>query len=392
MSTTTKRTSSLEEPSPLLPADPAARAARWTAWLLLGVASGAVAVVCLLKLPEVVSASFVLEPESGADPIQAPLAGEVAAVRVHDGQEVKTGDELFTLRSDEIRNWQARLGQLQEDARALAQRAGKLEEAHAAELAIKDAEIAQTGREIQFRQRYFDTSQEFLRRSWFLAIDGLVSEIEFLRDELRTAEAEKDLAVGDKSKQQLMLQRQELQTARGRERIEEAALAEKLKIQIRALEQQLGDCMGEVKKVKAPYDAVVLSLKQRNVGSVVATGAELCQLAPASARPVARLTLPPSGLPRLRAGQQVRLRYDAYPYQRYGSLDAELTWISPATVVGPNGPTFQATGELQPVPGVSLIRPKVGMRGEARILVGRRTILDKVLEPLRMLRERAITG
>ena len=385
-------TVSLEEESPLLPVDPPARIARWTAWLVLMCFVGAVAFACLVKLPEVVSASFVLDPEEGADPIQAPLAGELAAVRVREGQEVKASEELFALRSDEIRSWQTRLGQLQQDQHALKDRTRKLDEAHAAELSIKDAEIVQAEREVSFREKYFETSKDFLRRVQSLAADKLLSQMELMREELKVAEAEKDVVLGEKAKQQANLQRQGLETARARQRIDEAAEAEKLKLQIATLERQLGDCTGDVKSVRAPYDAVVVSLKQRNAGSMVGTGAELCQLARADARPLARVTLPESGLSRLQPGQRLRLRYEAYPYQRYGSVPATLVWISPAAVAGLNGSVFQATCKLETAPGHSLVKPKVGMRGEARILVGRRTLFEKLLEPLRMLREKAVAG
>ena len=74
------------------------------------------------------------------------------------------------------------------------------------------------------------------------------------------------------------------------------------------------------------------------------------------------------------------------------SVPATLVWISPAAVAGLNGSVFQATCKLETAPGHSLVKPKVGMRGEARILVGRRTLFEKLLEPLRMLREKAVAG
>jgi multidrug efflux pump subunit AcrA (membrane-fusion protein) len=107
---------------------------------------------------------------------------------------------------------------------------------------------------------------------------------------------------------------------------------------------------------------------------------------------VARPTLPEKALPRLRSGQTLRLRYDAYPYQRYGSVPATLEWLSPAAISGANGATFQARCKFQPAQTSGWIQPRVGMRGEARILVGRRTVLQRALEPLRMLRERLTVG
>lgn len=392
MSTGPFQRPSLEQECSLLPTDRPAQVARWTAWLLLAMFAAAVAFAWLVKLPEVVTAPFVLEPEEGADPIQAPLAAELAVVHVREGQKVKAGDELFALRSDEISNWQTRLRQAQEDQRALEERIPKLDEAHAEQLSIKDAEIAQAGYEVGFRQKFLDTSRDFLKRVETLAAAGLVSQVERIREDLEVVAAEKDLAVGERSRQQVTLQRQELVTLRSHQRRDEQAEAEKLKVQIANLQRQLVNCTGDVKSVRAPYDAVVLSLKQRNPGSVVGAGSELCQLARADARVVARLTLPESGLPRLRTGLELRLRYEAYPYQRYGSVPARLDWISPAVVSVPDGRAFQATCKLQPTDGLHPVSFRVGMRGEARILVGRRTLFEKALEPLRMLREKLTAG
>ncbi len=381
------------EPDPaLLPLDPPGRAARWTAWLLLAIAVAAVAFVGLVKLPEVISASFVLESAQGEDPVQAPLAGELAAVRASEGQQVKAGEELFTLRSDDIRNWQARLRQLQEDQRALTERVAKRDEAHAAQLAIKDAELVQADREASFRQRYLDTTKDFVRRAQNLATAGLLSEVELMRHRLEVAQAEKDLVLGEKARQQVLLQRQQLVTLRAQERTEERAEDRKLVVQLETLTRQLENCSGDLKSVRAPYDAIVVAVRQRNPGSMVTVGAELCQLARRDARLRARLTLSESSVPRLRPGLRLRLRFEAYPYQRYGSVPAVVEQVSPAAVVGPNGAAFQALCTLDAASTQALVRPKAGMRGEARVVVGRRTLLRKALEPLLMLRERAARG
>jgi membrane fusion protein len=391
-STDPAHAASREQDSPLLPSEPPARIACVGAWLVLGVFAAALAFASLVKLPEVVVAPFVLEPMEGADPIQAPLAGELAIISVREGQDIKAGDNLFALRSDEIRNWQTRLRQLQEDQRAITERARNLDEAHTAELSIKDAEIAQIEREVNFRQKYLETSKDFLTKAGALAAQGLISQVELMRHQLETAEAEKDLVVAEKSQLQASLQRQQLVTARARQRTDEAAETEKLKVQFAALEGQLVNCTGDLKFVRAPYNAVVLSLKQHSAGSMVGTGMELCQLAHQDASPFARLTLPETGLSRLHLGQRLYLRFDAYPYQRFGSMVATLEKISPAAIISANGPTFQATCRLRPVQGNSLVNPKVGMSGQARILVGRCTLLEKVLEPLRIFREKVTAG
>ncbi len=101
------------------------------------------------------------------------------------------------------------------------------------------------------------------------------------------------------------------------------------------------------------------------------------------ARLVARLSVPETVFPRLKLGQELHLRYNAYPSERYGSFPAVLESVSPVAAAGPDGPAFQATGGLQPPPAGSRVKAKAGMRGEARIVVQRQTILERVLEPLR---------
>ncbi len=98
--------------------------------------------------------------------------------------------------------------------------------------------------------------------------------------------------------------------------------------------------------------------------------------------PVVRLTVPESALSRLTPGQEVRLSYDAYPSQRYGSAVATLNHIGPAQVVNPGGSLFSATGTLQPGPAGHVVEPRPGLHGQARIVLGRRTLLQRFLEPL----------
>ncbi len=100
------------------------------------------------------------------------------------------------------------------------------------------------------------------------------------------------------------------------------------------------------------------------------------------ADPSVRLTVPESAFARLKPGQEVRLRYNAYPYQRYGSAAAILDQISLGTVDSGGTSAIAATGTLQAGPAGHIVKPRPGMRGEACIVIERRTLLQRVLEPL----------
>lgn len=383
-------TEPLDQPSGLLPVDPPARGALWAGWLLLALGVAAAVFAATFTFPDTVVARFVLIPADGEDPVQAPLAGEIAAILVREGQVVKTGEPLFRLRSDEIRNAHARIRQINEDTRALTERIRRLEEAHTAELAIKDAEIVQGERELGFRDKHLAAARDIVRRSEQLARLGSVAPIELLARQLEEAESEKNRAISEKFLQQLAFQRQELVAARLRRRSDEQAEAAKAQVQREALQQQVQDSEGELRTVRSPYDAVVIRLAQRSPGSMVAAGAELGHLARSDARPRVQLVLPDAGLPRLAAGQQVRLFLEAYPYQRYGTLLAQIAWVSPAPTGSGSDRRFHALADLPPPTEVRL-QLRVGMGGEARVLIGRQTLLERAREPLRGLRERVRT-
>ena len=142
--------------------------------------------------------------------------------------------------------------------------------------------------------------------------------------------------------------------------------------------------------IRAPYHAAVISLTHRNPGGVVQNGAELCQLARADGEPRVRLLLQEAGVPKLAPGQKLRLFFDAFPYQRYGTITGKLEWISPAAVSSPEGQRFtgRATLDQTAFRTRGQERPlRVGMKGEARLMVGTRTLIEYAFEPLRQLRE-----
>jgi hemolysin D len=124
---------------------------------------------------------------------------------------------------------------------------------------------------------------------------------------------------------------------------------------------------------------------------VVQQGQVLCQLAQQNAQLRARLLLKEAGFPKLAVAQKVRYFFEAFPYQRYGAIGGKLDWISPSAVSSTDGPHFIGLASLEkvaiPVDGGQNLPLRVGMKGEAHIIVGGRTIIEYAFEPIRQLRE-----
>jgi multidrug resistance efflux pump len=391
MSSQPGQRSSIDEESEMLPQDPPPWIMRWAAWLLLGFVGFALIVALILKLPETVRCPFVLVPATGADPIQAPHAAIISRIEVNEGQEVKKGAELFVLRSDEIRGLDTQFRTLTQDLRSKEQGLKQAETAHQAQVEIKQAEIEQAKSEVGFREHHTKTSRELVARMEKLARQGGESEVELIRLKLDLSASEKDFSVAQRTVQQVTLDLRRMETEYARQRGEQQAEIENLKTRIGALKNDLENAFGNLLSVRSPYDGVVISLDQRSVGSFVQQGQVLCQLSQKDAQPRARMLLSETGLPKLAVAQRVRYFFEAYPYQRYGAVNGKLDWISPSTVSTADGAHFvalasldrstilQAHGKLLPL--------RVGMRGDAHIIVGGRTMIEYAFEPVRQLRE-----
>jgi HlyD family secretion protein len=182
-----------------------------------------------------------------------------------------------------------------------------------------------------------------------------------------------------------------MDTERARQRGEELAEIEKLKMRVNNLKGELDNTHQSMLTIRSPYDGVIISVDQRTPGSVVQQGQVLCQMCQVGTQPSARMFLNEAGLPKLAVAQRVRYFFDAFPYQRYGAINGQLKWISPSAVITLNGPQFIATGALDrttiPMRGGQDLPLRVGMKGQAHIVVGRRTLIEYAFEPIRQLRE-----
>jgi multidrug resistance efflux pump len=382
---------SLDTESQLSPQEPPPWIIRFSAWLLIAAFLFGLVFAIVLRLPETVDCHFVLIPAMGADPIQAPRQAIISRVVVEEGQAVQAGDDLFVLRSDEIGGWDTQFRMLKEDLRSKQESLTRNESAYTAQVGIKSAEIEQAKSEVKFRENHAQTSRELVTRMEKLAKQGGESEVDLIKLKLDLAGSEKDLSVAQRTLQQVTLDRERMETEHARQRGEEQAEVEKLKMRIAALKKDLENAQQNLLMVRSPYEGVVISVDQRSAGSFVQQGQVLCQLAPKGSKPRARMTLTEAGLPRLAVAQRVRYFFEAFPYQRYGTVAGKVDWISPSAVNTTDGSRFVALGSLDRYEMSSqagrALPLRVGMKGDAHIIVGGRTLIEYAFEPIHQLRE-----
>src|SRR5437660_11943582 len=132
---------SLDAESEMSPQEPPPWIVRATAWILVGAFLFALVIAIVMRLPESVHCRFILIPATGADPIQSPRQAIISRVAVEEGQPVKAGEDLFVLRSDEIRGWGTQSRTLTEGLRAKEESLTQYQTAYVCQLKIKKDEI-----------------------------------------------------------------------------------------------------------------------------------------------------------------------------------------------------------------------------------------------------------
>lgn len=148
--------------------------------------------------------------------------------------------------------------------------------------------------------------------------------------------------------------------------------------------------LSSLDRLKAPFDAIVLEIAQLSEGSAVREAEPLITLVPLNAEIEAEVNVLPKDIGRIKTGEEVRVKLDAYPFQEHGLLDGRIRIISGDTFQDSpqDGSAKQAcyrcrvvvSGKLKNVSSNFRIIP--GMQVTAEIKVGKRRIISYVLNPL----------
>src|SRR5438552_2319712 len=306
MSSQLTQRGSLDAESEMSPQEPPPWIVRTTAWILVGAFLFALLIAIVMRLPETVHCRFILIPATGADPIQSPRQAVISRVAVEEGQPVKAGENLFVLRSDEIRGWDTQFRMLTEDLHTKEEGLIQYETAYAAQLEIKKAEIEQAKSEVKFRQNHAATSRDLVTRMEKLAKQVGESEIDLVKLKLDLAGSEKDLSVAQRTLQQVNLDRQRIETEHVHQLGEQRAEIEKLKMRLGALKTDLENTQQNLLTLRSPYEGVIISMDQRTVGSFVQQGQVLCQLARKESKPRDRMNLNEAGITKLDITKRAR--------------------------------------------------------------------------------------
>ena len=160
-----------------------------------------------------------------------------------------------------------------------------------------------------------------------------------------------------------------------------------------------------LQELKAPQDSVVKDLATHTAGTVVQPGTVLLTLVPKEETLRAEVWVSNEDIGFVRPGQPVKLKFAAFPFQKYGMVDGTVEHVSADaadTTTGngttPNTPATNKTPalvykalvvlkamhlELGDAPDTRRFALSAGMQTNAEIRLGTRTVMEYLLSPVR---------
>lgn len=346
-----------------------------------------------------------LAPTRGLIKIYTPWVGTVQERRVVEGQAVKHGDVLLVVSSEHssaaTRDTQAQvLHQLNERRESLRREQEKQAEidalsagAIAQRIRSLVTEVEQGRTQIELQRRRVASAEVTIRRNEGLVASHFISEaaLQQKQDELLDQRGQLASVIRTVAglERDLDSARAEL-AASGLKRANSAA---QIGRQMSELTQQLTEADGRrVAVITASADGTVTTIFAER-GQTVNPGVPLMSILPGDAALEAELLVPTRAAGFIKPGQTVALRYQAFPYQRFGHHQGEVLRVG-RTVIQPNEtsvpialsePVYRVTVRLpaqQVVAYGQAMSLQAGMAVDADIWVDRRRVVEWIFDPI----------
>jgi membrane fusion protein len=383
-----------------------------TATFGLLIAAGLLAILFVANYTRAARINGWLTPETGVIQIFAPQSGVLARLQVQEGESVKKGTPLALLSTElnsealgETRKAVVRQLQARRESLLAGKKTEDEVEAHQkAELSTRvealKQEMATLDRDFQLQGARMSLAGQAadLQRQLFAKRLAAITQLQ---------QAEEDVINQNLTMQALKRQRTSMQLeAMGLEAqlwelpFKSQQQQAEIDRSIAALDQQIAEAEAQREiVVSAPEDGVVTAI-QTESGGGVNTNVPLLSIIPSGSQLKAQLFAPSRVVGFLRPGQRVLLRYEAFPYQKFGHYEGTVTNVSRSatspsllsqqvsgltSLFGSNAPVYEINVALARQSVMAYGKPvplQPGMQLEADVLIEKRRLIEWVLDPI----------
>jgi membrane fusion protein len=346
-----------------------------------------------------------LAPTFGMAKIFVPQQGYIKELQVKEGQEVVEGDPLLTVVTSQITangdDVNATVLAVLAQQRDVVERQIAAEERRTASehdrlaSTIKgiEGETAQLEDQRKIQNERLKLSESFVSSGATLSASGALPAIELKRREQAALEQKQNLASLD---QQITARRTQLTDARHTLEQLPIVAAERVRLlrsDLSLIEQRVAEVNGRrAYVIKAPTSGRVSTL-QATVGQIADPRHRQLEIIPLDSTLQAELFFPTRAFGFVRPGQQVRILYDAFPYQKFGTYRGSVTKVSQTILTSNDAAGPIALKEPAYRVTVALERPDIDAYGlkiplqpdmllKADVILDQRSLMRWLLDPV----------
>lgn len=228
-----------------------------------------------------------------------------------------------------------------------------------------------------------------------------IPEIDFLRVQKESTQLAGDLVIWKATKARLAAEVEEARALIGTEEVKFRAQAtgrlSKVNADLAVVEQTLKAASDTVRRavLRSPVNGIVNKVNVTAINEVVRAGDSVVEIVPVDDTLLVETQIRPEDIAFIRAGLKATIRISAFDYTRYGTMEGIVQRIGADTITNENRETF-----YQVV--VSTEKDEAGSGGARRldiipgmiatvdIATGNRTVLEYLLKPILVMRDRAL--
>jgi membrane fusion protein len=378
-------------------------------WFLIGVVAALVAFALFAGYVRKETAIGYLTPTTGTAKVFATRSGIIRQVHVRDGDAVEEGQPLLTIDTDQIASdgsdvnvalletLSAQKELLSRNIEAEQERAGSERERLSSLAKGLELEISQLQAQLQLQNERLEVANRDLDAGQELRAKGVLTAIELRRRQMAALEQQQAQRVLN---QQIAAKQSQLTDAKSSLSQLPTVIAQKvqtLRNELSATEQRMAEIKGRrAYVIRAPLAGRISTL-QASVGQNAHPQRPQLEIIPEHAVLQAELFVPARAIGFIEAGQSVRLLFDAFPYQHFGTYRGEVARVSQTMLMTTdtgsplklNEPTYRVIAALERQ-DVDVAGKKVPLQPDmllkADILLERRSLMEWLLSPLHSVR------
>lgn len=347
-------------------------------WIVYAIAICVILIISFGKADDVVKANGVVRPVTNVSNVKCIVAGEIEEVFYSPGDFVKAGDKLLSIRG---KNYEAKRKSIYLQNEELKKNIQGLEKIIKA-YEMDSQDIISDNKTICARYMAFIKEKEHKKAKVLRTYELLNLEKKFPKsvtteNQIKALEYEFNIAE---------LELEEFCSGFISSIRQEC---DSLKIEKENIQQQMTQIQEEIRNLilVSPVSGFVQEISSLNPGDFIFADQKIINIIPATdGHCRIELNIPAEKMGKLKEGQEVKLRFPAFPYSEYRGKKGFLKIIQPDALSSENGLLFKAYAEVDSMElkdkkgRIYLLKP--GYEVDARIVLENQTLLYFLLKKL----------